>query len=86
MPFEIRQLSWHKRRRATEAPQPLKVEVPDFQKIPNHFCDINVTFDNGEVLVLHGRVSQNQVNHSWSVNGINGSGQSVFAKWVENDD
>lgn len=85
MPFEIRQLSWHKRRRATEAPQPISVEVPDFQKIPNHFCDISVTFDNGEVIMLQGRVSQNPVNHSWSVNGINSSGQSVFAKWLEDD-
>lgn len=85
MPFEIRQLSWHKRRRATQTPQPIRVEVPDFQKVPHHFCDISVTFDNGDVVTLQGRVSQNPVNESWSVNGINSSGQSVFAKWVDED-
>lgn len=85
MSFEIRQLNWHKRRRPTQVPQPLKVEVPDFRKEANHACTVIVTFDNGEIMNLHGRVSQNPVNLTWSVNGINASGQSVFAKWIDDE-
>lgn len=83
MTFEIRQLNWHKRRRPGEEPKPVAVEVPDFKKVANHMCQISVTFDNGEILEMTGRVLQNPVTGDWSVSGINTSGQSVFAKYVE---
>ncbi|RUO81427.1 hypothetical protein CWI84_01320 [Idiomarina tyrosinivorans] len=81
MPFTIQQLSWHKRRKATVEPQPVAIEVPDFKKQVNHLCDITVQFDNGERLVLTGRVTQHPITGVWSVNGINGSGQAVSARY-----
>lgn len=83
MPFEIRQLSWHKRRRPGDEPKPVSVEVPDFKKEANHMCAISVTFDNAEVLTLSGRVLQNPITGAWSVNGVNSTGQTVFARYVE---
>lgn len=85
MPFELRQLSWHKRRRATEAPKPVSFKVDDFKKQANHFCRVHVTFENGVDAQLQGRVSQNPVNLTWSVNAINAHGQAVFLKWVDDD-
>ncbi|RUO26989.1 hypothetical protein CWE09_09940 [Aliidiomarina minuta] len=83
MHFEIQQLSWHKRRRPGKEPQPVAIDVPDFKKEADHMCQVSVTFDNGEVLSMHGRVSQNQIKKTWSVNAINSSGQSVFARLIE---
>ncbi|TRW48740.1 hypothetical protein FM042_07080 [Aliidiomarina halalkaliphila] len=82
MPFEIKQLSWHKRRRPTEVPQPVDIQVDDFRQEVNHACEVTVTFDNGEVLQMHGRVIQNPITGVWSVTAINGTGQSVLARYV----
>ncbi|WP_194756546.1 hypothetical protein [Aliidiomarina indica] len=83
MPFEIKQLSWHKRRRPTEVPKPVAIEVDDFRQEVNHPCEVTVTFDNGEVLHMHGRVIRNPITGIWSVSAINGTGQSVLARFVE---
>ncbi|MDN7125184.1 hypothetical protein [Pseudidiomarina terrestris] len=88
MTFIIQQLSWHKRRKATVEPQPVAISVPDFEKVLNHFCTVEVTFDNGEVAKLTGRVTQHPITGVWSVNGINAKGQSVSARYQDdnNDD
>jgi len=83
MEFEIRQLSWHKRRKPGQEIKPVSVAAPGFRKEVNHMCDVQVTFDNGETMTMKGRVLQNPVTGTWSVNAINTSGQSVFARLVE---
>lgn len=83
MDFEIRQLNWHKRRKPGKDIQPVSVEIPDFRKEVNYMCDVQVIFDNGDTMVMKGRVLQNPVTGAWSVNAINTSGQSVFARLVE---
>ncbi|MFC0446432.1 hypothetical protein ACFOD1_06970 [Pseudidiomarina halophila] len=86
MSFIIQQLSWHKRRKATVEPQPVSISVPDFKKEVNHFCTVEVTFDNGEVVKLSGRVTQHPITGVWSINGINAKGQSVSARYEETSD
>lgn len=81
MPFVIRQLSWHKRRRAEKTPQPIQVEVFDFKQEANHTCRVHVKFDNGESYELKGRVTQNPVNHAWFVSAMNATGQAVSLKY-----
>jgi len=83
VPFTIQQLSWYKRRKSTREPEPVSVSVPDFKKEVDHFCDITVTFDNGEAAVLTGRVTKHPITDIWSINGINGQGQSVSARYEE---
>ena len=83
MPFEIRQLSWHKRRRAEKTPQPIRVEVFHFKKEANHPCTLEVEFDNGETYELKGRVTQNPINKHWFVSGMNSTGQAVSLKFIE---
>lgn len=83
MTFIIQQLDWYKRRKPSEAPKPVSVEVPDFRKEVNHFCDIQVIFDTGGVAMLKGRVTQNPITGIWSVHGINSLGQSISARYVE---
>jgi hypothetical protein len=84
MPFVIQQLSWYKRRKPGDQPQPVSIEVPDFKPEANHFCAVHVQFDNGDHVSLSGRVTQNPISGAWMVNGINMHGQSVSAMWVDN--
>ncbi|RUO35518.1 hypothetical protein CWE13_11350 [Aliidiomarina shirensis] len=83
MPFEIRQLSWHKRRKPGNEPKPVAVAVPNFKKEANHMCEITVTFDSGEIMQMMGRVLQNPITGAWSINGLNTTGQSVFARYID---
>ena len=82
MAFEIQNLSWYKRRKATVEPKPVAVEIPDFKTEQNHFCTVSVVFDNGGTALLQGRVTQNRVTGQWMVSGINASGQSVSVRFV----
>lgn len=82
MPFIIQQLSWYKRRKPGAEPQPIEVRIPDFKCEANHFCAVEVMFDNGEHATLSGRVTQNPVTGAWMVNGINASGHSVSVLYL----
>ncbi|WP_126777586.1 hypothetical protein [Aliidiomarina sanyensis] len=85
MPFEIRQLSWHKRRRPTEVPRPTQVSIPDFKKSVNHACAVQVTFSDGSELALIGRVIQNPITGRWSVSAMNHQGHVVLVSYIEED-
>lgn len=83
MTFVIQQLDWYKRRKPELMPKPVSVEVPDFRKEINHFCEIQVVFDTGDIVTMKGRVTQNPITGIWSVHGINSQGQSISARYVE---
>lgn len=80
--FQIQQLNWHKRRAATKQPEPVAVEIPDFQKTVNHMCQVQVQFDDGTTAILTGRIGQNPISGTWTVSAINGQGQSVAARYL----
>lgn len=81
--FRIRQLSWFKRRSPTKEPEPVAVNIPDFEKTENHMCDVFTTFDDGVERKLMGRVTHNSIRDTWSVNAIANGGYAVFAELVE---
>ena len=62
--------SWYKRRTPTPEPKAIKVEVPDYKQIKNHFCKMHITYDDGLTEVLLGRVLQNHIKKHWIVDGM----------------
>lgn len=83
MRFEIRRLSWYKRRPPTEEPQPVRVEIPDIKLEAEHKCDMYVTYDNGDTLTLSGRVEFNDIKKKWSICGIDPHGHQCLADIIE---
>ena len=71
-------MSWHKRRIPTPEPQPIHVEIPDIQLEENFRCEMIVTFDDGNIYTLSGRVNQNEVKKTWTCHGINHTGQQCM--------
>lgn len=78
MEFTIREMSWFKRRLPTDEPKPVDVAFTDLQLIENHRCDMKVTYDNGEIFTLTGRVNQNPIKKTWTVHGIDYCGHQCM--------
>ncbi|KKM06821.1 hypothetical protein LCGC14_1740230, partial [marine sediment metagenome] len=74
MKFKIRQMDWYKRRLPVFQPQPIEVKIPELQLEENFKCDMIVTYDDGNVLTLSGRVNQNDVKKTWAIHGIDHQG------------
>ena len=62
--------SWFKRRTPRPEPKPVKVEIPDYKQIKNHFCNMYVTYDDGSTKRLLSRVVQNHIKKHWIVDGM----------------
>jgi len=83
MKYNIRQLSWFKRREPTQDPQPVKVEIKNIELIVNSYCDMTVEFDDGNTYEFDGRVQHNEIKDTWTVHGFNHHGQQCFVDIVE---
>ncbi len=77
--YEIRQLSWSKRRSHTEEKKALSVELVGFEKIENHMCKMLVDYEE-EKVELNARVMYNEIQDFWLVSGINTHGHQCTIK------
>lgn len=83
MKFSIREMDWYKRRAPTRQPKPTSVECNDFQLIENHYCNLHVTYDDGNLHHLTGRVSRNDITGKWTCHGTDPHGRSVLLDCIE---
>lgn len=76
-------MSWFKRRIPTPEPKPVDVEIDDLQLKENHRCNMTVTYDDGNVYKLTGRVNQNEVKKTWAVHGIDSCGHQCMVDIID---
>ena len=63
-------MDWAKRRPSDEKPTIVDVEVENLKPQHNHFCQMKVTYQNGEQQTLLSRVLYNEKNDNWSLDGM----------------
>ena len=68
--FEIIPKDWAKRRKPTPTPQPVSVTIPDFECKEQHFCTMQVVFDDGSEQSFYSRVIRNHITGQWTVDGM----------------
>lgn len=68
--FEIIPKSWSKRRTPVAEPNPVSVSIPDFKLLDQHFCTMQVSYDDGSQRQFYSRVIQNTVTKKWTVDGM----------------
>lgn len=69
--YQIIEKDWYKRRKPdTSNALPLTVKIPNFVKLANHMCKMEVTFDDGSTKELIARVIQNRITKQWTVDGM----------------
>ncbi|WP_286261080.1 hypothetical protein [Thalassotalea atypica] len=69
--FKIIEQDWYKRRVPTnKRNRPVSVSIPDYQQVPNHMCQMIVTYDDGFKKELLARVIQNQITKNWTVDAM----------------
>ena len=78
-------MSWFKRRPPTREIRPIHVDIPDLELSENFKCSMLVTYDNGEKIMLSGRVNQNPIKKTWAVHGIDTKGHQCMVDIVEHD-
>ena len=76
--FEVIPKSWNKRRKPTKEPAVLAVTIPDFELQEQHFCNMHVTFDDGNERVFYSRVIRNQQTGQWTVDGMHVAVKVIF--------
>ena len=88
MKYNIREMSWYKRRTPTKELLPERVvHIHDLQLIHNHACEMEVLCDDGNLYILSARVQQNQMKkEKWTVHGLNPYGLSVLVDLEEDDE
>lgn len=85
MEYKIRHLSWSKRRKHTEPPQPICVSVrDDIKLVHNSRCLMVVGYEDGHVFEFDAMVSQNPVNDKWTIHGMCGrTGRQCLVDVIE---
>ena len=69
--FVIIEKDWYKRRSPnTSLATPIHVEIPDYQALANHMCQMKVTYSDHSHKTLISRVLQNQITKEWTVDGM----------------
>lgn len=68
--FEIIPKDWAKRRKPTPTPQPVEVAIPDFECKEQHFCTMQVLYDDGSEQAFYSRVIKNHITGQWTVDGM----------------
>lgn len=82
--FTVEEMNWQKRRTEHRPPpKPLTAEIPDFERIREHQCDVLVTYDDDIVRALIGRVLYNEIKDTWRVSAIANGGWSVYISVTE---
>lgn len=69
--MEIIKKSWFKRRKPTQEPEAVEVELEDYKQEHNHLCKMHVVYDNGERATYVARVVYNDLRDEWIVDGAN---------------
>ncbi len=70
MNYEVIRLSWSKRRKIDPPREINHIEVINFQKKPNHFCQLKVEFKDGNTETYLSRVTFNEIKSQWIVDGM----------------
>lgn len=85
MKFNIRatEQSYFKRRLPTKGQTILSVTVTGFDKVSNHTCIMNATYDDGKTYELTGRINLNSIKGTWTVTGYNPHGKMVICDVIE---
>ncbi len=84
MKYNIREMSWYKRRAPTKELLAEKViDITDLQLIHNHACEMEVLCDDGNLYILNARVHHNKIKDTWTVQGLNATGLSVVVDLEE---
>ena len=81
--YRIRQLSWFKRRIPTKEPVPTHVEISDIELVENSYCNMVVTYDDGNVYEFEGRVNHNEIKDTWTVHGFDSKGHQCFVDIID---
>ena len=63
-------MDWAKRRPTDNKPEIKAVEVDDLKPQHNHFCQMTVTYQNGDQQTLFSRVLYNEKTGNWSLDGM----------------
>ncbi|MCP3428858.1 gamma-glutamylcyclotransferase family protein [Opacimonas viscosa] len=76
--FEIIAKSWAKRRRFTQLPKPVHVQIPDFKLKENFYCNMIVQYDDGNEKEYFSRVLRNHITGQWTVDGMHVAVKVIF--------
>ena len=68
--YKILEKDWCKRRVDKPKPEIDRVEVPDFKKEHDHFCDMFVFYKNGDEKKYRSRVIYNELKKHWAIDGM----------------
>lgn len=68
--FEIIPKSWAKRRKLDAQIKPVSINIPDFQLKEQHFCNMEVTYEDGSVKRYYSRVLRHHKTGQWTVDGM----------------
>ena len=83
MKFEIREMSWFKRRTPTSEPKAINVVIDNLELEHNHACEMVAEYDDGNLYPLSARVHHNTIKDTWSVQGLDHKGHSVVVDIIE---
>ena len=84
--FKIIPANWFKRRTPRPEPKPVKVtKIDNFKFEKNHFCQMYIEYDNGEVRDFLSRVIHNEMNKKWLVDGMHVYVEVVFVEEEKTD-
>ncbi len=70
MKYEIIKKSWSKRRKLDNENEINTIQLINFVKQHNHFCQMQVNYSNGEEAMLVSRVVYNDIKKHWTVDGM----------------
>jgi hypothetical protein len=68
--FELIHKDWAKRRKPKTEVKPIKVLIPDFELKEQHFCNMEVEYEDGTTKRYYSRVIKNHITHQWTVDGM----------------
>lgn len=68
--FEVIPKDWAKRRKPTLEAKPISANIPDFELKEQHFCNMNVQYDDGSEKTFYSRVIKNHITGQWTVDGM----------------
>lgn len=81
--FEIIAKSWAKRRRFTQLPKPVHVQIPDFKLKENFYCNMIVQYDDGNEKEYFSRVIRNHITGQWTVDGMHVAVKVIFPEGTQ---
>ncbi len=83
MKFQIREMSWYKRRTPRPEPKAINVTIEGFEQKCGHKCKMEAEYDDGNLYQLSAKVQHNSIKDTWSVQGLDSKGHSVVIDILE---